>query len=152
MNDKAVWSQSASYACMWYSNPPSLLPQREVSKLQKKRGGRKKKKGYVCVQIFKTKPSNLLQSSHKVFLPGFVEVKKKAHVNPKGRKKVGAAKKKTPFGSIKRGLSVRTVDAAALGEEGQGALWADFPLCEEMGWSEGKWESFGKQKWPSTSP
>lgn len=36
MNDKAVWSQSASYACMWYSNPPSLLPQREVSKLQKK--------------------------------------------------------------------------------------------------------------------
>lgn len=97
MNDKAVWSQSASYACMWYSNPPSLLPQREVSKLQKKRGGRKKKKGYVCVQIFKTKPSNLLQSSHKVFLPGFVEVKKKAHVNPKGRKKVGAAKKKHPL-------------------------------------------------------
>lgn len=39
MNDKAVWSQSASYACMWYSNPPSLLPQREVSKLHKKRGG-----------------------------------------------------------------------------------------------------------------
>jgi len=40
MNDKAVWSQSASYACMWHSNPPSLLPQREVSKLQKKKGGR----------------------------------------------------------------------------------------------------------------
>lgn len=40
MNDKAVWSQSASYAGMWHSNPPSLLPQREVSKLQKKGGER----------------------------------------------------------------------------------------------------------------
>lgn len=43
MNDKAVWSQSASYAGMWHSNPPSLLPQREVSKLQKK--GREEKGG-----------------------------------------------------------------------------------------------------------
>lgn len=43
MNDKAVWSQSASYAGMWHSNPPSLLPQREVSKLQKK--GREGERG-----------------------------------------------------------------------------------------------------------
>lgn len=95
MNDKAVWSQSASYACMWYSNPPSLLPQREVSKLQKKGGEGKKKKGYVCVQIFKTKPSNLLQSSHKVFLPGFVEVKKKHTLIQRGEKKWVLQRKNT---------------------------------------------------------
>lgn len=65
MNDKAVWSQSASYACMWYSNPPSLLPQREVSKLQKKG---KKGVGRWCVQVFNNKPWDLPQSSHRVSL------------------------------------------------------------------------------------
>lgn len=65
MNDKAVWSQSASYACMRHSNPPSLLPQREVSKLQKKG---EKKGGVVCVQVFNNKPSALPQTSHQVSL------------------------------------------------------------------------------------
>lgn len=75
MNDKAVWSQSASYACMWYSNPPSLLPQREVSKLQKKGG--KKKRGVVCVQVFNNKPSDSPPTSHQVSL---LQSGGKAHV------------------------------------------------------------------------
>lgn len=89
-------SQPPTLVCGIQTLPAFCHKERFLS-YKKKRGGRKKKKGYVCVQIFKTKPSNLLQSSHKVFLPGFVEVKKKAHVNPKGRKKVGAAKKKHPL-------------------------------------------------------
>lgn len=77
MNDKAVWSQSASYACMWYSNPPSLLPQREVSKLQKK--------GCVCAcRFLKTKPATCLKVPTR--LP-CLNLGEEAHVNSKGRKK-----------------------------------------------------------------
>lgn len=54
MNDKAVWSQSASYAGMWHSNPPSLLPQREVSKLQKIKG--KKRGGGGACKFLTTNP------------------------------------------------------------------------------------------------
>lgn len=66
MNDKAVWSQSASYAGMWHSNPPSLLPQREVSKLQKKGGGGKG--GGWCMQVFNNKCSDLSPGSQPISL------------------------------------------------------------------------------------
>lgn len=90
-------SQPPTLVCGIQTLPAFCHKERFLS-YKKKRGKKKKKKGgYVCVQIFKNKPSNLLQSSHKVFLPGFVEKKIKKHMLiQRGEKKRVLQQKKPP--------------------------------------------------------